>query len=338
MEDSHIIHGLLDLETGHLQLMPLSCSLRHGNLLLRALRLIKNTTVGGGPEFAQAVADLYRYGLVFMCGVPESQYAVQEIAEKIGNLQSTFYGLTWDVISKAESEDVAYAKETLCLQQDLLYCSNPPKVQILHCLENGREGGDSLFSDGLRTANDLKVKDPRSYEVLSNQTIDFHYDKEGHYYWTSRHVIQSRSSGSPAAVAWSPPFQGPFRFSKHRNPLKSRKGHEARVESTLLGWSKAARAFRHDVESPENMLQYRLKPGDCVIFDNTRILHGQTKFDGGGGQRHLRGAYIDNQTLRSAFVGICEKNLLKPEGITKELWRKEMEKIQSRRNPGSHQS
>ncbi|KAJ0115027.1 hypothetical protein J7T55_001435 [Diaporthe amygdali] len=292
----------------------------------------------GGREFARAVADLYRYGLVFMRGVPESRYAVQEIAEKIGNLRSTFHGLTWDVISKPESENLAYANESLCLQQDLLYCSNVPKVQILHCLENGREGGDSLFSDGLRTAYELIVKDPRSYEVLSNQMIGFHYDKEGHYYWMDRHVIQSKPCGSPFGVAWSPPFQGPFRFSSHRKPLKSRKGHEKqRVESMFQGWSKAARAFRDGVESPENMIQYRLQPGDCVIFDNTRILHGRTRFDGTGGRRHLRGAYIDNQTLRSAFIGLYEKDLLMPEGITKESWRKEKEKSQSRLDLASHQ-
>jgi gamma-butyrobetaine dioxygenase len=57
------------------------------------------------------------------------------------------------------------------------------------------------------------------------------------------------------------------------------------------------------------MVTARLAPGDCVIFDNTRILHGRTAFaDGGGsggagtGRRHLQGCYADLDGLASAVA------------------------------------
>jgi len=55
----------------------------------------------------------------------------------------------------------------------------------------------------------------------------------------------------------------------------------------------------------------RLSPGDCVIVDNTRILHGRMGFaDGGGtgsaadasGRRHLQGCYADLDGLASAVA------------------------------------
>ena len=43
---------------------------------------------------------------------------------------------------------------------------------------------------------------------------------------------------------------------------------------------------------PELMLTFRLGPGDCLVFDNTRILHARTAF-AATGRRHLQGCYAD---------------------------------------------
>ncbi len=45
----------------------------------------------------------------------------------------------------------------------------------------------------------------------------------------------------------------------------------------------------------------RLHPGDCLIFDNTRILHGRTAFTGAG-QRLLQGCYADLDGLASSLA------------------------------------
>src|SRR2546421_729086 len=60
----------------------------------------------------------------------------------------------------------------------------------------------------------------------------------------------------------------------------------------------AYRAFAERIADPEAAMTARLSPGDCVIVDNTRVLHGRTGFaDGGGtrttGRRHLQGCYAD---------------------------------------------
>ena len=56
------------------------------------------------------VQHLSLYGLAFLRNVPEGkkQNAVAELAERIGNLKTTFYGATWDVKSEEKSKNIAY--------------------------------------------------------------------------------------------------------------------------------------------------------------------------------------------------------------------------------------
>lgn len=259
--------------------------------------------MAGGPAFAKAFLDMVTWGLIFVRGVPESHDAVQDIASKIGDLQSTFYGLTWDVISKPNAENVAYTNDFLCLHQDLLYWRETPKIQLLHCLKNDCEGGESLFSDGLRAAWDMRAKQSQDFNLLAYEDVNFHYHKHGNFYRDHRTVI-SVAQGLPTKINWSPPFQAPF----YQNPG----AFEAGSHIVLGKWRGAAKSFRDNIESPTNMFQYRLQPGDCVLFDNQRILHGRTKFDTSAGHRHLRGGYIDQQTLASAFTRLGEEGMLGP--------------------------
>lgn len=74
--------------------------------------------------------------------------------------------------------------------------------------------------------------------------------------------------------------------------------------------------FRDQVESPSIVFAYRLKPGDCVIFDSRRVLHGRKRFDIFANAKHLRGAYVDSHTLSSAFARLLRNGLLEnlPDG------------------------
>ena len=67
------------------------------------------------------------------------------------------------------------------------------------------------------------------------------------------------------------------------------------------GFYAAYRAFAELTCDPAAMRTVRLAPGDCAIFDNTRILHGRTGFTGPGG-RHLQGCYADLDGVESAVA------------------------------------
>ena len=64
-------------------------------------------------------------------------------------------------------------------------------------------------------------------------------------------------------------------------------------------WYMAYRIFGQILKRPELELVFKLGPGDCVVMQNDRALHGRTAFDPNLGGRHLQGCYIDRDGIES---------------------------------------
>ncbi|KAK8040941.1 hypothetical protein PG994_013948 [Apiospora phragmitis] len=236
------------------------------------------------------VKMLHIHGIMFIRNAPDSETAVIDMSSRIGNLKETLYGRTWDVRSKPEAENVAYTSSFLGLHQDMLYLRDPPRLQLLHCLENSCEGGESLFSDAKRAAFLMKIGPPELREALRKQFVTYHYKKHGHHYENAHRIIDD--SGQ---VRWSPPFQAPLR--NHKFYIGgSREWHQSAT---------AAIKFQQLLEHEDFLLQYKMKRGDCVIFDNLRVVHGRRAFDTSAGSRWLKGTYNANDVFMSKLRTVC---------------------------------
>jgi gamma-butyrobetaine dioxygenase len=55
-------------------------------------------------------------------------------------------------------------------------------------------------------------------------------------------------------------------------------------------WYRAHDRFARVVRDPRNQARFTLDPGDFVLYDNHRMLHGRTGFRGA---RWVRGVYFD---------------------------------------------
>jgi alpha-ketoglutarate-dependent taurine dioxygenase len=71
---------------------------------------------------------------------------------------------------------------------------------------------------------------------------------------------------------------------------------------------KAWRDFASKIEDEENLYEYRLQEGECVIFNNRRVLHGRRQFDTSAGERWLKGCYIDTDVFTSRFRVLSDRN------------------------------
>ncbi|KAI0115526.1 Clavaminate synthase-like protein [Nemania sp. FL0031] len=238
---------------------------------------------GEGEKFRRGMISLHLYGIIFLYDVPSSEGAVEEIASKIGTIQETFYGRTWDVKSKPEAENVAYTNSFLGLHQDLLYLSNVPRIQLLHCLENTCTGGESLFSDSYWAIQRLFRKHPEYIRVLRKRPVVYHYNKGDHVYRQSRPVL------GDTGLWWSPPFQ---------NPVQPDSLTHYGMEDYRL-WHKATRVLQAMLEMENCVYELKMTPGVCVIFDNRRVTHGRRSFDTGSGKRWLKGTYVENDSYCS---------------------------------------
>lgn len=254
-----------------------------------SLQFDYNEYLGQQNLLYQVVSKLKTWGIVFITGAPLHEKAVENIALRLGPIRNSFYGETWDVKSIPQAKNVAYTDKFLGLHQDLLYMENPPAIQLLHCIENSCKGGKSLFSDGFKAAIGLSIDD---YNVLSREKISYHYQKDEQNYQYSHPVIENslerrnlNAVPIPSAINYSPPFQAPFSIATRNIDISE--------------FVRSLKNFTEGAESSENIFEYNLKPGDCVIFNNRRVFHGRSAFEAQTGKRRLRGCYIDHDVLLS---------------------------------------
>lgn len=247
----------------------------------------------------KALDKLSLYGLLFVKDIPDSREMVEKIATRMGPLRNTFYGSTWDVRNDPRAKNVAYTNQNLGFHMDLLYVQNPPGFQLLHCLRNSCEGGESLFVDGFGAVTDL---DQKSWQTLSTFEVPYHYNHRHQYFRKTRPVIEgSKNSASPLDyVNYSPPFQGPF----HISPTESNHDWTRRVKEFIS----AMRQFESKIEDPARIFELKLDPGQCVIFENRRVLHARRAFDTTTGERWLAGAYVDEDAVHSRIFTLKRNN------------------------------
>ena len=251
------------------------------------------------PTLLKAMQHLIRFGLIFIRGVPnvhtdDASCELQRLATIFGEIRETFYGRVWDVRSVKNSKNIAYTDLNLDLHMDLLYvlfpfaCDqfsdefitlcryfrHPPRYQILHCLRNRVQGGESVFVDAFKTAAYLYRQSPHSFNLLATHPVGFHYLNDNHHLHQNHttfvlappHLfplsLDNSADGMPVLdyINYSPPFQAPL-------PVNS----PPELFTALAHFSEL-------LNRPEGRFVYRLQEGDAVLFDNRRILHARTAF------------------------------------------------------------
>ncbi|EME50319.1 hypothetical protein DOTSEDRAFT_68995 [Dothistroma septosporum NZE10] len=282
----------------------------------------------------KALRQLQSHGLLFVINVPGDEKSVKRLSNRIGPLKTTFYGETWDVRSVPQAKNVAYTSQNLGFHMDLMYMKQPPHLQLLHCIRSSSSGGASLFTDSFKAAVHLYHNDQDGFSALSKIRVGYHYDHETDYYHQARPVVEQQKARGllyqenlamrrrttaatgrglgPAEsidnVSWSPPFQAPFRLDDQLDDRHANQG-DMLLSRKIDPWHNAARKFNEQIHRPEAIYERLMKPGECVIFDNRRVLHARKAFEVGdqGKERWLRGAYIDKDPFISKLKILSER-------------------------------
>ncbi|EON62054.1 hypothetical protein W97_01273 [Coniosporium apollinis CBS 100218] len=257
--------------------------------------------------------QLNKYGLVFLKDCPNSEKAVERIISRIGTLRDSFYGRTWDVKSKPDAKNIAYTHQFLGMHMDLLYMTNPPHLQLLHSLRARAPGGASMFSDSFAAATALQHSSPDLFETLTTYPVHYHYHNDGHHYRSTRPTVELNESGTIRRVNWSPPFQAPLSSGIYATPAAEASPGEQ--QSPLRQYLAAASALQKHVEAETSIFEHRLNEGECVIFDNRRVLHARRAFEADRGERWLKGAYVDDDVFFSKLRVLGEN--FRPEGVVR---------------------
>jgi gamma-butyrobetaine dioxygenase len=251
--------------------------------LWQAADLAGGSPQGWWPRFQQDDAHrewcldaLLRQGFVLLRGVPAVDRAVLEVAAGFGYVRRTNYGELFEVRVEEKAVNLAFTSLPIRPHTDNPYRDPVPTIQLLHCLRNAAGGGDSGLVDGFHAAALLRSSAPEQFELLTRTPVVFRYSDAAADLTATRPLIGLDPVGRIREVRFN---------NRSLQPL----GLPA---DELDAYYRAYRRFAQLLYRPEAQFALRLEPGDCLVFDNTRVLHARTGFTAGGA-RHLQGCYAD---------------------------------------------
>jgi len=238
--------------------------------------------------FAAYLADLVSFGLARLRNLPTDLDFGLEFAKLIGPVRDSNFGPIWDVKADIPLEGASATNSTanttrrLGPHTDLPTRELPPGYQFLHCVENTTQGGNSTMADGVAVVDHLAQNHPEHYDALTTLRWVFFNRGIGIDHRWSGPIIDHGVPGSPLTL-------------RAFYPLKAFPDME---EADIPRAYAAAKCFSEVAADPRFQLSYPFVAGDMIGFDNRRILHGRDAYSSGG-QRHLRGFYIDHDEILS---------------------------------------
>ncbi|HEY0518143.1 MAG TPA: TauD/TfdA family dioxygenase [Ilumatobacteraceae bacterium] len=239
---------------------------------------------------ALALRALMRTGVLLVRGAPVVPGTVLEIARSFAHVRTTNYGDLFDVRVEAQPVNLAFTGRAIAPHTDNPYREPVPGIQLLHCLRSSPGGGDNVLIDGFAVARAIRDEDPVAFATLSSTPMTFAYDDAAASLRASGPIIEVNAAGEVRGIRWN-----------DRSVLPPAVPAE-HVDEVY----RAMRAFATTLQRLDLHLHLRLEAGDCIVFDNTRILHARTAFEGGSGARHLQGCYADLDGLAST-VAVLER-------------------------------
>ncbi|MGW6915081.1 2-trimethylaminoethylphosphonate dioxygenase [Kitasatospora sp. NPDC054939] len=236
-------------------------------------------------ERAAVLRAVRSRGFAVLRGVPVAERAVLEVARTFGYVRVTNYGELFDVRIEPDPNNLAFTSTAIAPHTDNPYRDPVPTLQLLHCLENSATGGDSGLVDGFRAAALLRAQAPEAFAVLTRTPVPFVFRDRGTELRADRPLIGVDGLGRIREVRLNNRSIGTLR------------GSAAELEEFYAAY----RRFAGITLRPELRLDFRLDPGDCLVFDNVRLLHARTAF-AQDGARHLQGCYADLDGLSSTLA------------------------------------
>lgn len=147
-------------------------------------------------------------------------------------------------------------------------------------------GGESSLVDGFCAAVQLYVEDREAYLKLSETGVYAHASgndginiQPAQAFPTLTH---DNEHGFLTQVRWN----------------NADRAGVATDFATMETWYDAAAKFDKILNDPKNQYWFQLKPGQTLLFDNWRVLHGRAAFTG---KRRMCGGYINRDDFISKY-------------------------------------
>lgn len=256
------------------------------------LQWFERSALDDGEQRHRWLQTLHDVGIVGVQTPVGGEPGVRDVAELIGPITPTNYGVIWTVDATIEPDTAVDSERSLRVHTDLPYRDSAPGIQLM-MVEGGRiDGGASTFVDGFAVAEHIRLTDSAAWHLLT--TVDFAYPfvRDNIEMNGRSALVRLRSNGAYAQVRRAPDLVGvPFVGASDTPALY-----------------RAVRLWNALLDGDQFVVEHGVRPGEIVAWDNHRLLHGRTAFElGSHGRRVLYGCYVEMSDFQSTRAVLARR-------------------------------
>ncbi len=226
---------------------------------------------------------LQTYGVARLQGLPQEDGLLERVVERIGPVRESNFGRSYTLEIKDDPDSNAFTSAPLLQHMDMPTRECPHGLQFLFCRRNTAKGGEGLYCDGYRIAEDMRREEPEHFHSLTTDIWEHNNRAKTSSYRASGPIIETSPGGGVTGLRIT---------SWLRAPLKAPLDVQDRAY-------RAVRAFTARAQDERYLMRITYRPGDLLAFDNRRALHGRAGYDAQGGERFIEGIYADRDDLYS---------------------------------------
>ena len=260
------------------------------------------------PAYTAVMADeqarlelfeqVLNWGVTLIREVPAQPATVETVAGWFGQIQPNPYAddLARPLVSSIRVDPAQPVATRMshflgphtdtCWRQSLI------GLLLMHCLQAHPEGGRSMLVDGFAVAARLREQSPDAFALLSTVPIAFGSVVADRDDW--------RASGRVISVSADGVIEG-IRYNG--NSVGQLDLRDDLVEPVYTA-----------LENFESILYDRslwwrplLAPGDLLVIDNHRVLHGREAFDAAAGERHIQCCNVERDDFHNHYRRLAKR-------------------------------
>ena len=221
--------------------------------------------------------ELLCQGFTLFKGLPVDE--LESFIHQFGFLREGEYGRLDDLMPTPDASTVGYGTSLAFPPHcDSSYKISNAVLMVFYCVENTVKGGESIYVDGFKVVDDFRRDHPGEFKILCEVPVTYQcYHEQGKYYYANQTtVIGLNVNGRVDRICLS-----------EMNVERS-------VPFAMMDqFYEAFANFLYYIKNPKYQLIIRFEAGDCMLFNNLRVLHSRRAFDVSSGARHYKVGHLD---------------------------------------------
>lgn len=219
---------------------------------------------------AETLALVARHGVAIVRGVGGE--AVQETERWIDAFERHGLLSRGVQLGRAPSGNEGFTDTAIQLHSCQPYRTEPPRYQLLQSIVRAPFGGDNVFVDAARASDHFAAIAVHDHALLTSVLVRF---------------ASALGESVDAPILQLPTSARSFRVRYSTFALEPL----ALPFGLMSGFYRAHDTFARLLRDPARGLRVNLAPSDIVLYDNHRMVHSRTPFEG---PRWIRSAYLDS--------------------------------------------